>query len=99
MVGALARLNIKFNMLQEETKLLAKEIGFKVPNNNPFYNNLAQSLEVYDSIEHCIKLIETHSFKDEEPRGEIKAGEGGAVTEAPRGLLYHWYRGFSCSVH
>lgn len=92
MVGALARLNIKFDKLQEETKLLAKGIGFNVPNNNPFCNNLAQSLEVFDGIVRCIRLIESNSFKDEEINIEIRAGEGGAVTEAPRGLLYHWYR-------
>jgi coenzyme F420-reducing hydrogenase alpha subunit len=92
MVGALARLNNKFDKLQDQTKSLAKEIGFKVPNNNPFYNNLAQSLEVVDGIQRCTKLIESNSFRDEDIHVRINAGEGGCVTEAPRGLLYHWYR-------
>ncbi len=92
MVGALARLHIKFNKLQEETRVLAKKIGFKLPNNNPFYNNLAQALEIFDGILCCLRLIESNSFKDEEIKVEVRAGEGGAVTEAPRGLLYHWYK-------
>jgi len=92
MVGALARLHIKFDKLQDETKRLAEDVEFRLPNNNPFYNNLAQALEVFDGVQRCVQLIESHSFKNEKRNVEINAGEGGAVTEAPRGLLYHWYR-------
>ncbi len=92
MVGALARLHIKFDKLQEDTKLLAGNIGFRLPNHNPFYNNLAQALEVFDGIVRCISLTQSNSFGDEEISVAIKPGEGGAMTEAPRGLLYHWYR-------
>ncbi len=92
MVGALARLNNKFEKLQDHTKSLAREVGFEVPTNNPFYNNLAQSLEVVDGIERCIKLIESNSFKDEDRFVRVNSGEAGSITEAPRGLLFHWYR-------
>ena len=92
MVGALARMNNKFDKLQDRTKTLAKEIGFKVPSNNPFHNNLAQSLEVVDFIERCIQLIQSITLEDEDLHIKIKPGEGGSVTEAPRGLLYHWYK-------
>jgi sulfhydrogenase subunit alpha len=91
-VGALARLNNKFERLQERTKTLAGEIGLLYPNDNPFYNNLAQSLEVVDGIEQCIQVLEAARFQEEEPYTSPRAGEGGAATEAPRGLLYHWYR-------
>ena len=90
--GALPRMNLKFKRLHPETKALAKEIGFKVPNHNPYLNNLAQALEVYDGILHCIDLLSSTTFKDEECSFKIKAGEGAAITEAPRGLLYHWYK-------
>jgi coenzyme F420-reducing hydrogenase alpha subunit len=92
MVGALARMNNKFDLLQERTRKLAGEIGFSVPDLNPFHNNLAQSLEVADCIERCIQFIESGNFKDEEFEVNIKEGEGGCATEAPRGLLFHWYR-------
>ena len=85
-------MNLKFKRLHPETKALAKEIGFKVPNHNPYLNNLAQALEVYDGILHCIDLLSSTTFKDEECSFKIKAGEGAAITEAPRGLLYHWYK-------
>lgn len=91
-VGALARLNNKFDRLQERTKSVAREIGFAPPDDNPFHNNLAQSLEVVDGIEQCIGILESESFGDEELFARPEAGEGGAMTEAPRGLLYHWYR-------
>ena len=92
LTGALARINLKYEKLQPETKKLAKDIGFSVPNNNPYMNNLAQSFEVYDLIQHCINVLEANVFKYEDYDIKIRAGEGGAMTEAPRGLLYHWYK-------
>jgi sulfhydrogenase subunit alpha len=92
MVGALARLNNKFDKLQDRTKTLAGQIGFKIPSDNPFHNNLAQSLEVVDGIEQCIQLMESTHLEDENVHVYVKAGAGGSVTEAPRGLLFHWYK-------
>jgi len=92
MVGALARLNNKFEKLQPQTKELARKIEFEVPNSNPFNDNLAQSLEVVDGIERCIKLIESNTFEDQDVRVRAGFGEGNSVTEAPRGLLFHSYR-------
>jgi len=91
MVGALARLNNKFDKLQSKTKRLADQIGFKIPSDNPFHNNLAQSIEIADGVEQCIKLIGSNSFEDEDFNIRIIPGAGGSVTEAPRGLLFHWY--------
>ena len=92
MVGALARLNNKYDKLQSRTKTLAGEIGFKTPSDNPFHNNLAQSLEIVDGIERCIQLIKSNRFEDEDFRVKVKPGAGGSITEAPRGLLFHWYK-------
>jgi coenzyme F420-reducing hydrogenase alpha subunit len=91
-VGALARLNNKFDNLQDRTRALAAEVGFHHPQGNPFYNNLAQSLEIVDGIEQCVAILETTRFEEEERYASPERGEGGAATEAPRGLLYHWYR-------
>jgi sulfhydrogenase subunit alpha len=92
MVGALARLNNKFDKLQNRTKTLANQIGFNTPSDNPFHNNLAQSLEIVDGIEQCIQLIESIHIEDQDFHIYVKPGEGGSVTEAPRGLLFHWYK-------
>lgn len=92
MVGSLARLNLKFDQLSPATKKIAKEIGFKVPDYNPFHNNLAQALELHSFLEECIEILDSLKLKKEEMPVKIKPGEAGAITEAPRGLLYHWYR-------
>ncbi|MCE5185621.1 MAG: nickel-dependent hydrogenase large subunit [Planctomycetaceae bacterium] len=91
MSGAMARLNIKFAKLRQTTKDLAEALDFRPPSDNPFHNNIAQALEIVDGVEHCIELIESSRFEDEDIHIRINAGTAGAVTEAPRGLLYHWY--------
>ncbi|MCL5986152.1 MAG: nickel-dependent hydrogenase large subunit [Actinobacteria bacterium] len=90
--GALARLNLKFDELNPETKALAEEIELNIPDYNPFHNNIAQALETHHFVEECIKLLKEIELKQEDRVRKITSGEGGAVTEAPRGLLYHWYR-------
>lgn len=92
-VGAIARVNLNFDLLSPDTKSLASEVSFSVPTYNPYHNNIAQALEVMSGIEGCIELIdevdsEGVHIKDH----EVKAGEGAAITEAPRGSLYHQYR-------
>jgi sulfhydrogenase subunit alpha len=91
-VGALARLNNKYERLQERTRALAAAVGLPPSRDNPFYNNLAQSLEVVDGVEQCIQILEFARFEEQELYAHPGAGEGAAATEAPRGLLYHWYR-------
>ena len=92
MVGSLPRVNLKFDQLVPATKKIAGEIGFKVPDYNPFHNNLAQALELHSFLEECIGIIDSLKLKKEDVYVKIKPGEAGAVTEAPRGLLYHRYR-------
>ncbi len=91
MVGALARMNLKFDMLHKDAKQAAEDIGFKIPDFNPFHNNIAQAIEVVHGINECIELLDSLTFKDYEIEIDLKEGEGIALTEAPRGLLCHHY--------
>ena len=91
MVGALARLNLKFDQLPPSVKKLAKEVGFKLPDYNPFHNNLAQSLEIFYGIQECRQILENLKLSLENNNYRVRAGEGAAFSEAPRGLLYHRY--------
>ena len=91
-VGALARVNLNFHQLSEGAKEAAREVGFEPPSHNPFHNNLAQALEVLHCVDECVSIIEVLDLKEEEGAFAVRAGEGGAITEAPRGLLYHKYR-------
>jgi coenzyme F420-reducing hydrogenase alpha subunit len=91
MVGALARLNLKYDQLLPEAKELAGRVGFTVPDYNPFHNNLAQAIEIVHGIADCIETIESLALREEKPHVQVQAGEAGAITEAPRGLLHHFY--------
>jgi len=57
MTGALARLNINQKYLNPKTKQLIKELNIKFPSNNPFYNNLAQAVEILHFTESIIILL------------------------------------------
>ncbi|MBE0427728.1 MAG: Ni/Fe hydrogenase subunit alpha [Nitrospirae bacterium] len=91
MVGALARLHIKFDELHPEARKAADMIGFKTGDVNPYHNNIAQAIEIVHCIWECIELLETISHKDTFMTIDVKEGYGSAITEAPRGLLLHEY--------
>jgi coenzyme F420-reducing hydrogenase alpha subunit len=91
LVGPLARVNLNFDKLSHDSKKLAQEIGFEVPNFNPFMSHVARALEVVNAIDDCVKTIDEVPLKEEDRSYEIGAGTGYAITEAPRGLLYHSY--------
>jgi len=91
LVGPLARVNLNWDRLSHDAKKLAMEISFEVPNFNPFMAHLARALEVVNAIDDCIKIIDRVSLREEDRSYEVRSGTGFAVTEAPRGILYHSY--------
>jgi len=92
MVGALSRLNIKIEMLHPEAKRASESIGFKPLEKNPFLNNMAQAIEIFHCICECVELLDSISQKESLTEITAKEGSGAAITEAPRGLLYHAYK-------
>jgi len=91
LVGPLARVNLNFDRLSDDARKLAKEIGFEVPNFNPFMSHMARALEVINAVDDCIKIIDRIPLREEDRSYEVRSGTGFAVTEAPRGILYHGY--------
>lgn len=91
LVGPLARVNINFDQLSYDTRRMAQKIDFKVPNFNPFASIIARALEVLNAIDDSIVIIDRLPLKEEDRSFEVKAGRGYAITEAPRGILYHAY--------
>jgi sulfhydrogenase subunit alpha len=92
MVGALARLNLQNKFLNPLAKkyFVLSRFDFK----NPYYNNLAQAIEILHFSEEALKLLEKLSKKNisgTQPAnlkfGSVKTGIG--AIEAPRGTLYH----------
>jgi len=91
LVGPLARVNLNFDRLSHDAKKMARKVGFEVPNFNPFMSHVVRALEVVNAIDDCVAIIDKIPLREEDRAYEIKAGTGFAITEAPRGLLYHSY--------
>ena len=95
MAGALARVNLNYDMLHPEAKKIAEGLGFEAPCFNPFMNSVAQFIEAvhsaYTGVEYIDKLLEM-GIKDEEPNKPPKlSGKGVGSTDVPRGILFHEY--------
>lgn len=89
--GAIARINNNHEQLDSETK---SHLGsLNLPLLNPFYNNVAQAIELLHMINKGMSLIE--SLKDMNSKSgmfDIGAGSGVSAVEAPRGTLFHEYK-------
>jgi len=95
MVGALARLHNNREQLNPEARKLLGKSGLEFPCFNPFYNILAQAIEVAHCFEESIKLLElllTGEIKLAEPKITSRTGEGTGAIEAPRGTLFYIVR-------
>ena len=96
LVGPLARFNLNYDKLCGDAKRAAGELGIKRDCYNPLMQNIARTVEVIQYIDDAIRVTEELEGMDlggaMRPH-EIRArgGRGCAITEAPRGLLYHCY--------
>lgn len=91
-VGPLARVNQNYNLLSAHAKGAALRNGLDYPSNNSFDSIPARALEVMWAIERSIELLKELTFKADQVVVKTKAGTGYGLHEAPRGLLYHYYR-------
>ncbi len=95
MVGALARFNLNAELLSPLARKTAQVLGLKAPSYNPYYNSLAQLVEVVHSVEDSMALIDTlleRGVRLERPVAITpRAGYGVGAVEVPRGLLFHAY--------
>jgi coenzyme F420-reducing hydrogenase alpha subunit len=92
MVGPLPRVNINLKHMSDDAQDAAKQSGIKFPNFNPFVSHLARAIELVQNIDASIEIIDRLPLKEE--RRDVvscRAGFGAAITEAPRGSLYHSY--------
>ena len=98
MVGALARLNINYKRLSPMAQKTAEQFNLLPMCYNPFMNNIAQLIEVVQSVEDSIRLINELEISGLQPQPDynnpevtIKAGRGVGAIEVPRGILFHDY--------
>jgi len=91
-VGPLARWNLNADRAPALVREAAAATGIPFPNRNPYTSIVARSLEVLLAVEEALRLI--HEYQPP-PYPAIDypacAGVGHAITEAPRGILYHRY--------
>ncbi len=94
-VGALARINNNFPLLQAPARQTAHRLGLQAVCHNPYLNNVAQLVEcvhvVHDSIALIDELLDCHFSEPRQPVSP-RAGSGVGAVEVPRGILYHYYR-------
>ncbi len=92
-VGCLARFNNNMDQLSPETKKYMGNIDIKYPSDNPFYNIMAQALELIHYREECMKILKNFKVeKEDNVEIKFKEGHGIAANEAPRGTLWHEYK-------
>ena len=94
LVGAVARANINAGRLNEAGQAALRVSGITLPTRNPFHANTLQAVELADASARCAGYIErllSMGGSSAPVAFQIRSGEGGGATEAPRGTLYHSY--------
>jgi coenzyme F420-reducing hydrogenase alpha subunit len=92
-VGPLARFNNNFDRLPATVQTACRRLELAPPVLNPFKSIAVRAAEVLFACLEALRIARDWTAPPEcavpvQPR----AGEGHAVTEAPRGILYHRYR-------
>ena len=92
LVGPLARFNLNFDLLPKSAQAVAGECGLKPPVRNPFRSIIVRAVELIFACDESLKIIADYE-PPAEPRAKTppRVSTGRAITEAPRGILYHRY--------
>jgi len=91
-VGPLARVNLNFEKLSPDAQAAARDSGVTFPSSNSFSSIIARAVEVVHCIDEALQIAT--SYEPPPYPGPLvipRAGRGAALTEAPRGSLYHRY--------
>jgi sulfhydrogenase subunit alpha len=92
LVGPLARFNLNSDKLPEVARTVALEVGLQPPVKNLFRSIVVRAVELVFACAEALRIIREYEPPGA-PRTEApnQAGVGHAITEAPRGILYHRY--------
>jgi len=92
LVGPLARFNLNFDKLPEIAREAATDAGLRPPINNVFRSIGVRAVELVFACNEALRLIREYE-PPAAPRVDVRnrMGVGQAITEAPRGILYHRY--------
>lgn len=92
LVGPLARYNLNFDKLPEVARKAAVDVGLRPPVRNIFRSIVVRAVELVFACAEALRAI--HEYEPPAtPRVEApnRRAVGQAITEAPRGILYHRY--------
>ncbi|MEK7315077.1 MAG: Ni/Fe hydrogenase subunit alpha [Candidatus Eisenbacteria bacterium] len=93
MVGPLARYSLNFDRLSPVAQEAAREAGLGPVCRDPFRSIIVRAVETLYAVDEALRIIANYEPPDEPAVPVVpRAGTGCAITEAPRGILYHYYR-------
>lgn len=91
-VGPMARWNLNADRANPIVRQAAADTKIVFPNRNPYVGIVVRSLETLLAFEEALRIIgEYDPVSKPSVAFEPRAGIGHAITEAPRGILYHRY--------
>ena len=92
LVGPLARFNLNFDKLPAIAREAASDARMRPPITNIFQSIVVRALELVFACDEALRLIREYE-PPAAPRVDVhnRIGVGQAITEAPRGILYHRY--------
>ena len=92
LVGPLARFNLNFDLLPAVARETAKECGIAPPCRNQFRSIVVRAIEMIFACHESLRILDEYE-PPPSPRVivEPRRSSGCAITEAPRGILYHRY--------
>ena len=92
LVGPLARFNLNFDKLPDVARNAALGVGLRPPVKNLFRSIVVRAVELVFACAESLRIIREYEAPAS-PRAETptRTGVGQAITEAPRGILYHRY--------
>lgn len=92
MVGALSRVANNIDRLSPDARRLAESGPLLEGLDNPFYNNIAQAVEMVHCIDEALRILDELQPRPEPvPEIPLREGRGVAAIEVPRGTLWHEY--------
>ncbi len=92
LVGPLARFNLNFDRLPALAREAAEGAGLTPPVKNPFRSIVVRAVELVFACCEALRIVREYE-PPAKPRIDAmpRSGVGQAITEAPRGILYHRY--------
>lgn len=92
LVGPMARFNLNFDRLPLVAQQAARAAGLAPPVTNPFRSIVVRAVELVFACSEALRIVReyTPAARAHVPAPN-RAGTGEALTEAPRGILYHRY--------